>query len=222
MSVSLSLPVQLRAQADDHEWPPPGRPVARLIYASQGDENVRDRLREAATVFDWLRVGPGMRVADLMAGYGYYTVRAAGQVGAGGTVWAVDVRPDVLAQLRARVDRSGLATVQVLQGDPDDPRLPPSMIDVAVLAYAYHTIPNPFAYFARLHASLAPGARVGIVEYDGPILSQAASPELIRCELGRLGYRSREEIPLQGGAYLLVFEPPAELPEPASVTPCGA
>ncbi len=218
----LCWPAPVRAQTGTPDWPSPERPVARLIYASQGDESVRDRLREAATVFDWLRVGSGTRVADLLAGYGYYTVRAAGQVGAGGTVWAVDSRPDILAHLRSRLDRSGLATVQVVQGDPDDPGLPPSMIDVAILAYAYHTIPNPFAYFARLYSSLAPGARVGIIEYDGPILSQAASPELIRCELGRLGYRSREEIPLQGGAYLLVFEPPAGLPDPATVTPCGA
>lgn len=207
--------------AQDSIWPSPGRPVAPLIYPSQGDESVRDRLREAATVFEWLRVGPATRVADLLSGYGYYTVRAAGQVGAGGTVWAEDIRPEVLAQLRARLDRSGLATVQVVQGDPDDPRIPPGMVDVAIMAHAYHTVPNPFAYFARLYRSLAPGARLGIIEYDGPILSQAAPPDLVRCELGRLGYRAREEVTLPGGAYLLVFDPPAELPPPSSVTPCA-
>jgi ubiquinone/menaquinone biosynthesis C-methylase UbiE len=196
--------------------------VARLIYPSQGDESVRDRLREAATVFEWLRVGPATRVADLLSGYGYYTVRAAGQVGAGGSVWAEDIRPEVLAELRARLDRLGLATVQVVQGSPDDPRIPPGMVDVAIMAYGYHTVPSPFAYFARLYRSLAPGARLGIIEYDGPILSQAAPPALVRCELGRLGFRAREEVVLQGGAYLLVFDPPAELPSPSSVRPCAA
>lgn len=187
------------------------------MHTGYGSEDERDRLLEAATVFDWLRLDTGKRVAVIGAGPGYYTIRAANRLGASAGVWAVEVRPELLERLRNRVERAGLVTVTLVQGEPNDPLLPPSSVDIVIVDHVYHEIPNPFAYFHRLASALAAGAVVGVVEQDGPILSHAAPASLVRCELEAVGYQVDNEIPLAGGAYLLVLRQGAELPEPEDI-----
>ena len=70
------------------------RPVAPVISDRWRAEDERERVGEAARVMDWLGIGPGMTVADIGAGSGYYTVRLAGRVGSQGRVLAEDIMPD--------------------------------------------------------------------------------------------------------------------------------
>ena len=57
---------------------------------------------------------PGMRVVDVGAHIGFYTLLAAHCVGSGGRVWAIEPAPDNLAVLRANIERSGAAHVSLL------------------------------------------------------------------------------------------------------------
>ena len=93
------------ATADRLRFPKPDRPVARIISPAYSTEEARDRQGEAARVMDRLAVKPGLRVADLGAGDGYYTVRLARRLGAGATVYAEDVEARYLERLRAAPQR---------------------------------------------------------------------------------------------------------------------
>ena len=170
-------------------FPTPNRPVAQIISAEYSDEKTRDLHHEAERVMDLLSIKSGVRVADIGAGRGYYTVRLSARFGPDATIYATDLKADHINELRARLKSKGIDGVKVVLSSPNDPTLPPAAIDVALLAHVYHEIENPYEFMYRLHRSLALGARVGIVDLDRPTESHGTPPKLLRCELGALGYR---------------------------------
>ncbi len=216
--MAVMLPGAGHAQA----FPDPGRRAAPALGRDQRSEAARDRDHEAQQVFDDLALQQGMAVADLHPGGGYYTVRLARLLGPLGRLFAVSDDPARLQQLGQRLEQNGMQQVQLLLGKPDDPGLSPRSISLALLADGYHEIPNPYAYFYRLAAGVIPGGRLAIVEADRPILSGGAPPNLIRCELGALGYRQVDfRWLLPSEEYLAVFTVPDALPAPEAIRPCG-
>jgi len=222
--VALSLcALQLReVWAEERVFPTPNRPVAQIISAEYSDEKTRDLHQEAERVMDLLGIKSGVRVADIGAGRGYYTVRLLARLGPDATIYATDVDADHIKELQARLKSKGIGGVKVVLGSPNDPNVPPASIDVAILAHVYHEIENPYEFMYRLQRSLALGARVGIVDLDRPTESHGTPPKLLRCELGALGYREalfRYLKPADG--YLMVFVPPDELPPVESIRACS-
>jgi SAM-dependent methyltransferase len=202
-------------------FPAPDRPVASIISPQYADEATRDRHREAQRVIDRLGIKPGTRVADIGAGTGYYTVRLARRLGPGATIYAEDITPEYLKELEARLAREKISGVRIVRGEPRDPKLPPDSVDVAILAYVYHEIENPFEFLYRLRPVLARGARIGIVDLDRPTQDHGTPPELLRCELAAVGYRQVDFMLLApADGYLAVFVPPTQLPPIAAIKPC--
>ncbi|MDX2193295.1 MAG: methyltransferase domain-containing protein [Gemmatimonadales bacterium] len=203
------------------QLPAADRPIATIVSPEWSDEATRDRQREAATVLDLLGVRPGVRVADLGAGLGYYAVRVARRVGKETPVYAEDILPEYLDRLRARVRKEGLAQVQVIAGTPDDPRLPAASLDVAILSHVYHEISEPYRFLWNLAPAFAGGGRLAILDMDRPTQWHGTPPARLRCELAAVGYREvsfRDLAPADG--YLAVFEAPAERPAAGSIRGC--
>ena len=202
-------------------FPAPDRPVAGIISPEYSDERTRDGHGEAERVLNLLGIKPGQRVADLGAGLGYYTVRVARRLGTGGTIYATDVKSEYMDQLRARLAREQITGVQLILGLPRDPRLPADSVDVAILSHMYHEIENPYEFLYRLQPSLAPGARVGIIDMDRPTQSHGTPPALLRCELAAVGYRQLDFALLSpADGYLAVFARPGNLPPVGAIRPC--
>ena len=84
---------------------------------------------EAKTVMDLANIVPGMTVADIGAGEGYYTVRLAERVGSTGRVLAEDIAIGAIRKLGARVERDRLDNVSIKLGTPEDPKLPAGSFD---------------------------------------------------------------------------------------------
>ena len=224
LAISLcALQFSLReVWAEERIFPTPNRPVAQIISAEYSDEKTRDLNHEAERVMDLLGVKPGVRVADIGSGRGYYTVRLSARLGPDPTIYATDVKADHINELRARLKSKGIGGVKLVLGSPNDPKLPPAAIDVAILAHVYHEIENPYEFMYRLYRSVALGARVGILDLDRPTESHGTPPRLLRCELGALGYREAAFQYLKpADGYLMVFVPPQELPRVESIRACS-
>src|SRR3546814_15346264 len=93
-----------------------------------------------------------MTVADIGAGDGYYTVRLAARVGAGGRVLAQDIQPEVIERLADRIARERLDNVSLKLGAVDDPRLPENSFDRVFMVHMYHEIGEPYAFLWRLRS----------------------------------------------------------------------
>jgi SAM-dependent methyltransferase len=207
--------------ASAQRFPAPDRPVAGIISPAYSDERTRDERGEAERVLNRLDVRPGVRVADIGAGDGYYTVRLARRLGRGATIYAEDVTAEYLERLRSRLARENITGVTLVRGAPRDPKLPRAAVDVAILAHMYHEIEHPYEFLYRLHAALAPGARVAIIDNDKPTRDHGTPPALLHCELGALGYREIDFTLLApADGYLAVFASPEAVPASAAIRPC--
>ena len=116
------------------------RDVAPIVGDSFSTEDARDRVGEAEEVMRLAGVKPGMWVADIGAGEGYYTVRLAPLVGPRGRVLAEDIVPETRDRLAQRVQRENLDNVAVRLGLPDDPKLPAKSFDRVFLVHMYHEV----------------------------------------------------------------------------------
>jgi predicted methyltransferase len=142
-------------------FPKPDRPVADIVSPIWRGEKERDAAGEPRQLVRLLSIKPGMTVADIGAGSGYYVVRLAPIVGPNGRIIAQDVVPEYLRGLRKRVRDLGLQNVTISLGEPHDPRLPAHSLDAAILVHMYHEIAQPYGLLYNLAPALKPGARVG-------------------------------------------------------------
>lgn len=204
-------------------FPAPDRPVAPIVSPGWNSETARDREGEAQQVFDLLGLRSGMRVADIGAGSGYYTVRLAKRLGPGSVVYAEDIEATYLAQLQARLEREKVRGVTLVLGGASDPELPPASVDVAILGHMYHEIANPYEFLYNLARAIAPGGRVAVVDLDRPVARHGMPASLLRCEMAAMGYREASHTHLKvGSGYLSVFSVPAEPTEPGRIRVCRA
>ncbi len=193
------------------DFPSPQRPVAQIVSSSRSTEKHRDSLNESGEIARLLEIGPGMTVGDIGAGNGYHTVRLSPLVGPKGSVIAEDVTRDYLVELARRTERLGLTNVMFALGEPHDPRLPASSLDVAILVNMYHEITQPYAFLYNLAPALKPGALIGIADLERPTSEHGTPIVLLRCELSAVGYREIATYQLAGdGGYLAVFYLPKE------------
>lgn len=216
-----SKPLLKREPDQPGPFPAADRPVATIVSSRWSNEEARDRLREAETVMDRAAIRPGMTVADIGAGEGYYTIRLAERVGKDGRVLAEDIVPATRDELAERVARERLDNVSVRLGTPNDPKLPDNSFDRVLMVHMYHEIQQPYEFLWRLRPSLKPDGLVVVVDADRLTQNHGTPPALLQCEFAAVGYIqvSRQEMPSAGG-YLATFRPQGPRPEPENIKPC--
>jgi ubiquinone/menaquinone biosynthesis C-methylase UbiE len=203
------------------DFPQAHRPVSTVAGSQFSNETQRDSVGEAAKVMDLAEIRPGMTVADIGAGEGYYTVRLAEKVGSRGRVLAGDIDREVLNRLGQRVERERLDNVSLKLGTPDDPKLPENSFDRVFLVHMYHEVQEPYAFLWRLWPSLREEGRVIVVDVDRPTSQHGIDPLLLSCEFERVGFKldAFRDAPELAG-YYAQFKRAATRPEPAAIKPC--
>jgi ubiquinone/menaquinone biosynthesis C-methylase UbiE len=155
----------------------------------------RDDWQQPQRVIEALEIEPGMQVADVGAGGGYFTFKLADAVGAEGKVFAVDVDDDMIAYLREHAAEQGYENVRVVRGEFTDPLLPDGTIDLVFTSNTYHHLEDPVAYFAVVRDDLRPGGRVAILDLnEGPFFARDhfTDPDQIAGEMEAAGYQRLE------------------------------
>jgi ubiquinone/menaquinone biosynthesis C-methylase UbiE len=215
--------------AEEDKRPPTSRDFPRAyrpVSARSGDgfsnEQARDDRREAQTVMDLAMIEPGMTVADIGSGAGYYTVRLADRVGKKGRVLAEDIDRDALARLGSRVEAEHLDNVSIKLGTEDDPRLPAGSFDRIFMVHMYHEVSEPYAFLWHLRPALKKGGAAIVVETDRPTDQHGIPPKQLFCEFDRVGFRLAEFVrkPELAGYYAR-FEAVGPRPEPNNIEPCS-
>ena len=212
-----------RGQPAGEKFPDAERDVAPIVSDSFSTEDARDRVGEAEEVVRLAGVAPGMSVADIGAGEGYYTVRLSPIVGSRGRVLAQDIVPATRDKLAQRVEREHLDNVAVRLGEPANPMLPAASFDRIFLVHMYHEVTQPYAFLWHLRAGLKPGGLIVMVDADRPVKRHGMPPKLTLCEFAALGLEPVRLTRLADGeAYLVAFKAARPRPAPASISACGA
>jgi ubiquinone/menaquinone biosynthesis C-methylase UbiE len=158
------------------------------------------------------RIGlkPGMHVADIGTGTGYFLPHLAKAVGASGSVLAIDIEPTMVRYVRERAARDKLNTVRPKLALVDDPLLEANSVDRVLIVNTWHHVPDRPAYAARLARALRSGGEVWVVDYtleskQGPPVEHRLPPAKVVEELNAGGLAaeaiSGETLPRQ---YLVV------------------
>jgi predicted methyltransferase len=173
------------------------------------EEPGRDKRLQIDRVMDLLSLKPGSTVADIGAGGGWFSVRAARRVAPGGRVIAEEINPKAIAYIQQRARREHLSNIETLLGTPDDPKLAPNSLDAALMLKVYHEIAHPQLVLANLRAALKPGARFGIIDRNGNGADHGLNEPIVRAEVERAGFRQVARYDFtkaDGQDYFLIFE----------------
>lgn len=136
--------------------------------ASNPPQVRRDDWQRVPDILLALNATTGSRIADLGAGEGWLTLRLARHVGPAGRVFAVDINSGALDRLAETMARDSLRNVELVLGEPDDPRLPYGTLDGVVIVNAYHEMTSRVPLLAGILRALRPGGRLVIVDNTPP------------------------------------------------------
>ncbi|MCW5980297.1 MAG: class I SAM-dependent methyltransferase [Bryobacteraceae bacterium] len=194
--------------------PVTGRKIAPVMGMGGADwleRAEREEEERPEMALDLIGVAPGMVVADIGAGVGYFTIRLARRVGPEGKVYANEIQPGMLSRLKENARREGLSNVEPVLGTESDPRLPVGSIDLALLVDVYHEFSRPEPMTDAIRAALKPDGRLVLLEYrkEDPAIpireEHKMTIEQARRELAPQGFildKALHELPRQ---HILIF-----------------
>lgn len=170
-------------------------------WRSVFEQGGREVYARRAEILQSLGLQPGMAVADVGAGTGFFSLLFAEAVGPGGRVFAVDISPEFVSAIGERARAAGLENVTPVLNDARDLKLVPDSIDLAFICDTYHHFEYPESTMASLHRALRPGGEVVVVDYRRA--AGRSSPWVMRHV--RVG---TEEVKaeIQGGGFELLEE----------------
>lgn len=188
----------------------PNHPTSTPYAGDLGIFENADRAKnlQIDRIMDILHITPGKAVADIGAGGGWFTVRAARRVGTDGIVYAEDINPQYIGAIERRAIKEQLSNVKPTLGTPDNPKLLPGTIDAVLLLKVYHEIANPQVFLRNLLPALRPGARIGIIDRNGNGADHGLKQATLEKEMTAAGFREIEHYDFtkaDGQDYFLVF-----------------
>jgi predicted methyltransferase len=218
MSVSLGLAAGAQAAMPGQDKAPAGQtsPVTQRPTSTPyaGDLSIfeypdRDKKLQIDRVMDLLGIMAGKNVADIGAGSGWFTVRAAQRVGPTGAVLAEDINPLAIEAIGKRALKEDLSNVRTVLGSPDDPRLPTGSVDAVLMLKVYHEIAHPLVFLKALKPALRAGAKVGIIDRNGTGANHGLDHDVVVKEMGEAGFQlvgTYDFTKADGQDYFLIFQ----------------
>ena len=207
LSIVLAGAFGLRAQTPAAPAHPTSTPYAGDL--SIFEEPGREKRLQIDRVMDLLHIKAGSTVADIGAGGGWFTVRAARRAGASGKVIAEEINDKAITAIQQRAQREHLGNIETVQGTPDDPKLTADSLDAALMLKVYHEIAHPQLVLAKLRSALKPGARFGIIDRNGSGSDHGLNEAVVRDEVEHAGFRQVARYDFtkaDGQDYFLIFE----------------
>lgn len=146
-----------------------------------------------------LQLTEGMKVADIGAGTGYFSIPIAKAVGASGHVFAVDLQPEMLKLLSKKLDQPNAShNISLHQGAASHLPLPAGGVDLVFYANIWHELDHPDSDFAEALRIAETGGRIAILDWradqtpppgpprDHRISTESVSSFLTRKECGNV------------------------------------
>ena len=209
LALAASLPPQAPAaageQVQSRKTSPPYTGDFAIFEYKDRDKNL-----QVERVMDILGIAAGKTVADIGAGSGWFSVRAARRVTPAGVVYAVDINPEAVRYIQERVVREHITNVRTILSRANDPLLPQASVDAVLLLKTYHEVAEPVALLKGLRKAHRPQARIGIIDRNGNGEDHGVNRDVVIREAGQAGYRLVGEydfVKSDGDDYFLVFEP---------------
>ena len=186
-------------------------PVMGVRGADWLDRTERQSEEDPERAIRELHLKPGMTVADIGAGTGYYTIRIAKLLSPTGKVLANDIQPEMLARLRAKAKAAGVNNVETILGAENDARLPRASIDMAIMVDVYHELSQPQQMLDSIRTALKPGGELVLLEFRKEDANVPIRPEhkmaldQIKAEVEPQGYKFEKSVETLPWQHIVFF-----------------
>lgn len=218
--------------------PPPaltqykGREIARTMHWTGGPwllRATREQEERTSRVMTELQLKPGMTVADVGCGNGYYTLKLAKAVAGDqpenqqGKIYGVEIQEEYFGQLRQRAADADIKNIELIIGEVHDPNLPPESCDLIILVDVYHEFSHPEHMLKNMRKALKPNGTLALLEFRSedlrvPIKTEhKMSKDQIMKELEPNGYklvREFNDLPWQHLMFFARDDSPLEAIKP--------
>jgi ubiquinone/menaquinone biosynthesis C-methylase UbiE len=177
-----------------------------IIFETPG----RDQRLQIERVMDELGIAPGKVVADIGAGGGWFTMRAAKRVQPNGLVYAVEISQNFINAINERAKREGFSNIRTVRGTAADPKLPEKSVDAVLILKAYHEIADPVSVLIKVRKAMKPGALLGIIDKNGRGDDHGLNKDVVVKEATQAGFKlvkSFDFVKPDDEDYFLVFSP---------------
>ena len=143
-----------------------GREIAHVMGyqgAAWLERESREKEERTDILLRALNLKKGMQVADIGAGTGYLSRRMADGVGLQGTIYAVDVQPEMIGKLKSLSKK--YTNIKPVLSEPSDIKLAANSLDMAIMVDVYHELEFPYEVAQSIWAALKPNGKLVLVEY---------------------------------------------------------
>lgn len=163
-----------------------------------------------------LNILHGMKVVDLGAGSGFYTIAAAKATGASGRVYAVDVQQDLLNKIKKSASLAGLHNIEVIWGNIEKlggTKLREALADRIILSNTLFQIASGDRDNLALECKrlLKSGGRMLLVDWLGgsPLSPKTVVPQILAEGIfQKVGFEIEKSFDAGDHHYGIIFKKP--------------
>jgi ubiquinone/menaquinone biosynthesis C-methylase UbiE len=161
-----------------------------------------------------LGLKPGMDVADVGAGTGFYSLLFAQQLGQQGKVYAVDISENFIKNILRRADEMKLNNIHGIVSSQTDTHLQPASVDLVYICATYHHFEYPQTMLASMYRALRPGGQLVIIDFrkqadisSAWVMSHVrGNKQAVINEVEQAGFKFHSEAPVLKTYYFIRFE----------------
>ncbi|BCJ86526.1 class I SAM-dependent methyltransferase [Effusibacillus dendaii] len=156
-----------------------------------------------------LHIQDGDNVADIGVGIGYFAIPAARLTS--GTVYGIDVEPQMLEMLKEKCEAAGISNLRMVQSEAEQINLPDSSVEKVICAFMLHELNDLRQGLLEMKRILRPGGKVLILDWEkketqsGPPVEERLAAEFLQSELEKTGFRPQLSRP-HDSFYLILAE----------------
>jgi len=128
---------------------------------------------------------PGMKVVDLGAGSGFYTIEVAKAVGSGGRVYAIDVQQELLDKIKRTATNLSLYNIEIIWGNIEKiggTKVREAIADRVILSNILFQISpeNRDNLALEIKRIIKPGGKLLVIDWDSgsPLSPKSLVPQM--------------------------------------------
>lgn len=162
-----------------------------------------------------VNIDPGMKVADLGSGTGFYSFAASRLTGPSGRVYSIDVQKSLLEKLKSDSLGQGLSNIETVWADLDEPngtKLTDNLVDRVIIANVLFQVEKRENLINEAKRILKPNGKILFIDWTdsyggvGPQTTDIIKPDVARTMFESLGLEFERDIDVGSHHYGFIFK----------------
>jgi len=157
---------------------------------------------------NYLKLGEGMKVADLGAGNGFYLKALSQKVGNSGKVYAVEVQKELVLKMEDDIKHFGLSNVSIIWGDierHEGTKILSNSIDAVLLSNVLFQAEDKFGVVDEIKRILKNNGEVLVLEQNRDNKNYMKKGEVEKL-FTKNNFIKSEDIPISSSQYGIIFK----------------